>query len=172
MAWHCAINTAVYLVQRSCLCRSFVTTVLVSLGWRTSAYTGWAACRRVESTVSCEQHTPHTTNLHDTCYQAASGTCCIYMWQKSTAATMASCTWKVWYRSEQCEQCTCSLVNRPFSATKLYYEGNKHKKKNVHVWYDVRYRNCCARWTHVRTILVVHGTYWNNIHRYIFFVHQ
>ena len=29
-AWHC--TTAVYLVQRSCLCRSFVTTELVSLG--------------------------------------------------------------------------------------------------------------------------------------------
>ena len=39
-----------YLVQRSRLCRRFVTTELVSLGRRISADTGCAGCRRVERT--------------------------------------------------------------------------------------------------------------------------
>ena len=48
MTWHC---TNYCCLHRCCLCRSFVTTELVSLGRRISADTGCAGCRRVERTV-------------------------------------------------------------------------------------------------------------------------
>ena len=48
MAWHC---TTYYCCHRCCLCCSFMTTEVVSLGRRISAGTGCAGCRRVERTV-------------------------------------------------------------------------------------------------------------------------
>ena len=45
------------------MCRSFVTTQLVSLGRRISADTGCAGCQRVERTVECEAHTYSSTYL-------------------------------------------------------------------------------------------------------------
>ena len=58
VAWHCTTSTAVYLVQRSCLCRSlWPQSLYLYVGWRISADTGCARCRRVERTVLCEAQT-------------------------------------------------------------------------------------------------------------------
>ena len=49
LAWHC--TTYYCCLHSCCLCRSFVTTELVSLGRRISVDTGCAGCRRVERTI-------------------------------------------------------------------------------------------------------------------------
>ena len=64
MAWHC--TTCYLCLRRCCLCRSFVTTDLDSLGRRISADTGCAGCRRVERTFYCEAHTYTAAPLQKT----------------------------------------------------------------------------------------------------------